>query len=144
LPQTDRRYIAYGSNMCRAQMAQRCPAATLLGVAALPGRRFVINHEGFATLVPAHTTQAYGLVWTLTEADERSLDIYEGVAENAYRKESVILAAHGEALIYIAADATPGKPRAAYLDIILAAALAASLPLAYQAELADWRPFTAR
>lgn len=139
MPQTHRRYIAYGSNMCRAQMAQRCPGATLLGVASLPGKRFLINREGFATLVPAPAAQAYGLVWTLNEADERSLDLYEGVAESAYRKETMMLAAHGEALIYIAADATPGEPRAAYLDIILAAARAASLPLAYQAELAGWR-----
>jgi hypothetical protein len=56
----------------------------------------------------------------------------------------MMLAAHGEALIYIAADATPGKPRAAYLDIILGAARAASLPLAYQAELAGWRGVTER
>jgi hypothetical protein len=144
LPQTHRRYIAYGSNMCRAQMAQRCPGATLLGVASLPGKRFLINREGFATLVPAPAAQAYGLVWTLNEADERSLDLYEGVAEGAYRKESVILAEHGEVLIYIAADATPGAPHAAYLNIILAAALAAALPLAYQAELAGWRGVTAR
>ena len=144
MPQTDRRYIAYGSNMCQAQMAQRCPGATLLGVASLPGRCFVINRDGFATLVAAPDGHAYGLVWTLTEADERSLDVYEGVAEGAYRKEAVMLAEHGAALIYIAADATPGTPLAAYLDIILAAALAASLPLAYQAELAGWRGVTTR
>lgn len=51
----------------------------------------------------------------------------------------MILAKHGEALIYIAADATPGKPLPGYLEGILAAAAAAALPLAYQAELARWR-----
>jgi hypothetical protein len=49
---------------------------------------------------------------------------------------SGILAEHGEALIYIAADTTPGKPFPGYLEGILAAAVAAALPLAYQAELA--------
>lgn len=134
-----RRYIAYGSNMCRVQMAKRCPAARLLGVAALPGRRFLINRQGFATLVCAPAEQAYGLIWALNAEDERSLDDYEGVADGDYLKEAVILAEHGEAVLYIAADATPGKPLPGYLEGILAAAVAASLPLAYQAELARWR-----
>jgi hypothetical protein len=131
-------YLAYGSNMCRGQMAARCPAARLLGVAALPGRRFLINRQGFATLIAAPSGRAYGLIWALTAADERCLDAYEGVADGEYRKETVILAEHGEALIYIAADATPGTPFPGYLEVILAAARAASLPLAYQAELACW------
>ena len=48
-----------------------------------------------------------------------------------------MLAEHGEALIYIAADATPGKPLAAYLDIILAAAP----PGEGAAWVADWQRF---
>jgi hypothetical protein len=139
LLQIRRRYIAYGSNMCREQMAERCPAARLVGVTALPGRRFLINRQGFATLASAPAAQAYGLIWALTAEDERRLDGYEGVADGDYRKEAMILAEHGEALIYIAADATPGKPLPGYLEGILAAAVAAALPLAYQAELARWR-----
>jgi hypothetical protein len=134
-----RPYIAYGSNLCRVQMAKRCPAAQPLGVAALPGRRFLINRQGFATLVSAPAEQAYGLIWALNAADEHSLDRYEGFAEGDYRKETMILAKYGEALIYIAADATPGKPVPGYLEGILGAAVAAALPLAYQAELARWR-----
>jgi hypothetical protein len=139
VPLIARRYIAYGSNMCRVQMAERCPGARPLGMAALQGRRFVINRQGYATLVAAPAERAYGLVWALDAEDESNLDRYEGVAAGEYRKETVMLAEFGEALIYIAADATPGKPLPAYLEGILAAAAAASLPLAYQAELARWR-----
>lgn len=139
MPETHRRYIAYGSNMCRVQMAQRAPAARLLGVMTLPGRRFLINRLGFATLVVAPAAQAYGLLWDLNAEDERSLDRYEGVAEGEYHKEAVTLADGDAALIYIATDATPGKPVPFYLEGILAAAAAAALPLAYQAELASWR-----
>jgi hypothetical protein len=125
--------------MCRTQMAQRCPGASLVGAVVLPGRRFLINRLGFATLIVAPDAQAHGLIWTLKADDERSLDRYEGVADGEYRKETVRLAEHGDALIYIAADATPGKPLPAYLEAILAAAAAAALPLAYQAELSRWR-----
>ena len=134
-----RPYVAYGSNMCRAQMAQRCPAARLLGATRLPGRRFLINRQGWATLIAAPDAAAYGLVWALSADDERALDLYENVAEAEYRKEAIVLAGHGTALIYIAADATPGRPRADYLDIILDAARAAAFPPGYQAELARWR-----
>ncbi|HXQ50910.1 MAG TPA: gamma-glutamylcyclotransferase family protein [Stellaceae bacterium] len=137
--QVHRLYVAYGSNMCRIQMAKRCPAARPLGVASLPGRRFLINRPGFATLVAAPAARAYGLIWRLGVEDERSLDGYEGVADGDYRKEAVILPEHGAALIYIAADATPGTPRPAYLEAVLAAAAAAGLPPVYQAELARWR-----
>jgi hypothetical protein len=125
--------------MCRAQMGERCPAARLIGVALLPERRFVINRLGFATLIAAPAERAYGLVWTLNRDDELSLDRYEAVAEGEYRKDTVILDAYGEALIYIATDATPGMPLRGYLETILAAAAAADLPAAYQAELAGWR-----
>jgi hypothetical protein len=137
--QIHRRYVAYGSNMSLTQMAERCPAARPLGVVVLPGRRFLINRQGFATLVPEPGAEAHGVVWTLNPEDERSLDRYECVAEGEYRKEVATLAKHGEALIYIAADATPGTPLPDYLEGILAAAAAAALPLAYQAELARWR-----
>jgi hypothetical protein len=139
VPSIARRYVAYGSNMSRGQMAERCPAARPLGVAVLPGRRFLINRDGYATLVAAPAECAYGLVWTLDAADESSLDRYENVAAGEYRKETVLLAEFGEALIYIAADATPGRPVPGYLEGILAAAAAAGLPRAYQAELARWR-----
>lgn len=46
-----RLYFAYGSNMDEAaQMAERCPGAEVIGLATLPGYRFVINQRGVATL----------------------------------------------------------------------------------------------
>jgi hypothetical protein len=66
--------------MCLVQMARRCPSARVLGVATVPGRRFLINRQGFATLVAAPAGRACGVVWSLSADDERSLDDDEGVA----------------------------------------------------------------
>jgi hypothetical protein len=123
----------------RSIRAVDCPPLCRLRLQHEPGRRFLINRDGFATLVAAPAECAYGLVWTLDEADESNLDRYENVAAGEYRKETVMLAEFGAALIYIAADATPGRPVPGYLEGILAAAAAAGLPHAYQAELARWR-----
>lgn len=41
--QYNRFYFAYGSNMDRAQMSQKCSGAVFVGIAKLAGHRFIIN-----------------------------------------------------------------------------------------------------
>lgn len=132
-----RRYLAYGSNLCAVQMAQRCPQAVAGEVVALPGWRFAINRRGVATLLRDEAATAYGLIWQLTEASERALDRYEGVAKDIYRKE-VIEAGGGPALVYLAAEERPGQPRPGYLEGILAAAERLGLPETCREDLAAW------
>lgn len=124
--------------MCREQMAERCPAARPVGTAPLAGWRFRINGDGFATLVAEPASQAHVLVWELAPADERNLDVYEEVGAGMYRKETIDVPGYGEALIYLAADATVGRPQPLYLERIVAAAEAAGFPASYVAELAGW------
>lgn len=76
-------YFAYGSNLCEARMAFRCPAAVPVTAARLYDYRLmfrshgkrssgvanILRHEGF--IVP-------GAVWDLTDACLATLDIYEG------------------------------------------------------------------
>lgn len=76
-------YFAYGSNLDREQMAQRCPGSRLEGAAALPGHRLAFSGHsqrwggGAATVVaaPGHSTP--GLLWRLTSEHVLSLDGYE-------------------------------------------------------------------
>jgi hypothetical protein len=44
-------YFAYGSNLSTAQMRQRCPYATPIGLGYLEGWRWIINERGFANVV---------------------------------------------------------------------------------------------
>ncbi|CAH0193432.1 gamma-glutamylcyclotransferase family protein [Roseomonas sp. CECT 9278] len=57
-----RRYVAYGSNLCAVQMAQRCPQAVAGEVVSLPGWCFVINRRGVATILPDDAAEVTGLV----------------------------------------------------------------------------------
>lgn len=79
------KYIAYGSNMSREQMAYRCPGARLLGTGTLHGYRLEFNLH--ATIVetgnPKDTVPV--AVWELTPEHEASLDCYEGFPKY-YRK----------------------------------------------------------
>lgn len=132
-----RRYLAYGSNLCAVQMARRCPQAVAGEVVRLPGWRFAINRHGVATLRRENAATAFGMVWHLTEACERTLDRYEGVRSNLYRKE-MIEAGGAPALVYLATEDRPGQPRPDYLEGIIAAAERVGLPDAYRDALAAW------
>lgn len=140
-----RPYFAYGSNIDRAQMRARCPGALFAGVARLPGHRFTVNRHGYATVVPDAASEVYGVLWRINEAGERALDRYEGVAEGLYRKTAADVELLGRAparvdgaLIYVAVDARPGRPRASYLELILAAARQHGFPRDYVRRLERW------
>ena len=140
-------YFAYGSNLSRAEMAERCPGASVVGVAVLPRHRFLINRAGFATVASDDWSLVHGVLWLITDGDERALDQYEGLAAGVYKKQRhwVELVAPPErtpvdALMYVATDAEPGRPSADYLDRVIAAAVDQGLPEEYVAELKAWRP----
>lgn len=131
-------YFSYGSNMDAAEMQQRCPGATLEGIAVLPDHRLMITADGFATVVPDHGRRVMGALWRLTESDERALDDYEDIASGFYRRDFILVEAEGgavRALVYLASSDRPGKPRPGYLELILSAARALGLPADYVAEL---------
>jgi hypothetical protein len=80
------KYIAYGSNMIREQMASRCPDARLIGVGYLPDYQLEFYLHATverSQIIGAHVPVA---VWEISVADEHWLDLYEGFP-NYYTKE---------------------------------------------------------
>jgi gamma-glutamylcyclotransferase (GGCT)/AIG2-like uncharacterized protein YtfP len=137
-----RSYFAYGSNMDEAQMKHRCPRSRLAGNGRLNGYSLLINVQGVATVVPAEDRTVWGVLWELDAEDEKVLDRYEGVKGGAYRKEEVVVEHEpGEriqALVYVAAESRPGKPKDGYLGTIQRAAVARGFPTEYLEELRGW------
>jgi hypothetical protein len=79
-------YFAYGSNLHLAQMGQRCPASLFIGKATLPGYRWQINKRGVANVVESKGDYVEGLLFSINEKDELTLDRNEGVAKRLYEK----------------------------------------------------------
>jgi cation transport regulator ChaC len=135
-------YFAYGSNMDLVQMSTRCERAATVGTATLAFHKFIINSHGVATVVPDRSSAVLGLLWQISESDERSLDRYEGVESGSYRREYFdVQMPDGKkvkALVYVAADSNPGKPRPGYLERILSAAKECGLPETYLSQLRPW------
>lgn len=86
--------------------------------------------------------EVHGVVWAITQSDERALDRYEDVKEGVYAKRRVDVTlgsgAKVRAQAYVAADRVPGRSRGGYLPRIIAAAKRWNLPEVYVAELRTW------
>jgi gamma-glutamylcyclotransferase (GGCT)/AIG2-like uncharacterized protein YtfP len=132
-------YFAYGSNMDVVAMARRCPASRSLGPARLARHRFAILQAGYATVVRDPKLTVHGILYDLALADVPALDRYEDIAGGLYRKvtQPVLREKGGpvQALVYIGAGRSEGRPGPGYMEGVIEAARAAGLPDSYLAFL---------
>lgn len=118
-------YIAYGSNLNVAQMKHRCPTAKLAGTGilencALDFRR--MSSQAYATIHPQKGSYVPVAFWDIEQADEKSLDAFEGYPRFYYKRNLPLSSSDGfkrEAMIYIMNDmAVPGTPSRFYVRTI--------------------------
>ncbi len=118
-------YFAYGANMDRAAMAVRCPRSKPLGIARLARHRLAVMREGWLTVVRDARARVHGVLWDLALSDVAALDRFEGVGGGLYVKAiQPVIGPDGpkRALVYLGANAGPGRAKADYLAAVLAAA----------------------
>jgi hypothetical protein len=136
-------HFAYGANMHRDIMRRHAPAAIPVGAATFADHRFVITADGYASVVPARTHIVYGVLWRITPRDRVMLDAWENVAGKLYRAAMLPVRQAGEvrpALVYIARPSRAGRPKASYMELVIAAARAWQLPDDYISSLQQWLP----
>jgi len=138
-------YFAYGSNMDRAAMLQRCPASKPFGLARLMRHRFIIFDEGYASVVRDPHRVVWGMVWDLALADVPALDRYESLSTGLYAKviqPVVTVQGPRRAVVYVGRSARPGAPLPGYMEGVIEAAQHAGLPEDYIKSLGAWLPKT--
>ena len=136
-------HFAYGSNMCRAAMRRRCPGAIALGPAILEGWRFVVGIGGHGSIEPRPGGVVHGGLWRLRARDLAAINAYEGVDTGVYLRRILPVrrgARLHPALVYIVRRPGHGKPRPAYLQMIVEAACAWKLPQHHIRSLQRWSP----
>jgi hypothetical protein len=134
-------HFAYGANMDRAVMRKYAAAAEPLGAAALQHHRFVITADGYGSVEPARAATVHGVLWRLTPRDRVTLDAWESVARGQYRAATLPVLYAGcrrSALVYVARPRPIGRPRAGYMELVVAAARAWNLPADHIAALQRW------
>ena len=149
-------YFAYGSNMSRAQMRERCPGHELIGKAVLMNhalcfpRSSPVRNCGVAGIVVQPGAEVWGVVYRLHDEDLAALDRREGYDPskpahvNRYNRMNVRALKDGaplDCVTYIA-SAQPGRhvPNAAYMAAIITGAEENGLPADYVAALRNITP----
>ena len=85
-----RYYAAYGSNLNILQMRYRCPSARVIGVAEISDYRLLFKGSktgAYLTIEKQKGSVVPVGIWEVSEADERSLDRYEGFPNFYYKTE---------------------------------------------------------
>jgi gamma-glutamylcyclotransferase (GGCT)/AIG2-like uncharacterized protein YtfP len=127
-------YFAYGSNMSKDQMVERCPNHKYFGHGILKGFRWIISERGYANIIKSEADVVHGVVYRILEEDEESLDTAEGVHKGSYRKEThrVEIEKTGyPCLAYVDPITEEGKPIDEYIGRINRGVSDADLHLEY-------------
>ena len=121
-------YFAYGSNLNRKQMSQRCPDSKPERVATLPNYKLVfVGWErqwrgGVASIRPLRDEKVRGAIYEISEQCLRRLDRYEGYPHSYGRLTVTVFDEDGEpiqAITYIKAGrAEETQPSAEYVSVI--------------------------
>ena len=149
-------YFAYGSNMSRQQMRERCPDHECLGKAVLKDyalcfpRHSPIRNCGVAGLALTPGAEVWGVVYRLHHEDLAALDKREGYDTakphhaNRYNRQTVrvLMAGHEVHCFTYLARHEPGEhvPSAEYLATIIEGAVENGLPSDYVAGLRFFTP----
>ena len=95
-------YFAYGSNINLDQMSYRCPDASVMGPVTLEGWELLFRRGGFATIAPKEGEKVTGLLWSITQSCERSLDRYEGYPQFYDKRMVTVRDSEGRSLSVMA------------------------------------------
>jgi gamma-glutamylcyclotransferase (GGCT)/AIG2-like uncharacterized protein YtfP len=107
-------YFAYGANMHPGQMAWRCPDA--LAHQAFILRDWELKFYNHATIEPKKSAEVAGVLWTITDACEQSLDAFEGFP-SYYTKRTWIQDGR-QFFFYEMTDPKSGRPSPGYVQDI--------------------------
>jgi AIG2-like family len=134
-------HFAYGANMSRAILRRHAAGARAVGAAELAGHRFVITADGYASVEPAPAQSVHGVLWRITPRDRVTLDAWENLGGGLYHAEILTVRCAGRrrpALVYLARPSGEGRPKAGYMELVIAAAREWELPETYIRSLERW------
>lgn len=119
-------YGAYGSNMNLKQMSYRCPKAKVVGTGTLKDYRLIFRgiNKGVANVEACDGRMVPIVLWDITPACEKALDLYEGYPKLYLKRVVEVKSSTGEkvkAMVYVMSKEykeLPAEPIKEYLGII--------------------------
>jgi gamma-glutamylcyclotransferase (GGCT)/AIG2-like uncharacterized protein YtfP len=121
-------YFAYGPNLNRKHMAEKCPGSKPLYSVMLPNYKLIFTdwsrewRGGVASIKPVKGDKVTGAIYEITDIDLNKLDRYEGYPVRYNRLKVTVWTDDGdpvEAITYIKTEQSQEtKPSPEYLKII--------------------------
>lgn len=102
-------YLAYGSNLNWRQMANRCPDAVPIGKTTLHNWKLEFR-RGYLTIEPEEGSDIQVGIWSISDADEKALDRYEGFPRFYFKKEFQVMTESGDTINAMAYIMQAGHP----------------------------------
>lgn len=133
-------YFAYGSNMDKNQMKDRCPEHRFISVAILEGYKLVydgyssIRKGAVANIVESPDEIVYGVLYEISKEDKERLDRFEGVPDYYKIKNVKVKDREGKeyiAITYYREPLEEGLPSEEYQNTIVDAAIELGFPQEY-------------
>ena len=121
-------YFAYGTNLSKKQMEERCPGSKPIFVVTLPNYKLIFEgwvrqwRGGVATIKPLRGEKVLGGIYEVSERDLGRLDKYEGYPGSYHRLNVTVFDEDGqpvEAVTHIkSGKLEEAQPSKEYLAII--------------------------
>ena len=121
-------YFAYGSNLNRKQMQERCPDSKPIFVATLPNYKLVFVgwsrqwRGGVANIKSFRGERVHGAIYEVSDRDLRRLDNYEGCPGDCSRIKVTVFDEDDEpveAITYVkAVPSEENQPSEEYLTVV--------------------------
>jgi hypothetical protein len=77
--------FAFDLLMREDRIRQYCPSARLVSTARLLSRRWIVNQDGIATIMPCRNSVVHGVVWTITDREQADLETQLGFPSSVDR-----------------------------------------------------------
>lgn len=112
-------YFAYGSNLHREQMKNRCQDSVPMVKVKLEGYR--LNFNRVADIVEDESSEVWGAIYTVSQGDIKNLDRYEGYPHFYDKLDVKVEDDQGKtyrAFVYVMTSKGLGEPSDGYYRII--------------------------
>ena len=109
-------YFAYGSNLHKQRMFDRCPGAIPVRMYELPGWKLIFRQTADIVSAVGHTV--VGGLYRIAGADEVALDRYEGVHRGRYRHKHFLVGSQWAFTYMMNCPVDEEAPSAEYFALI--------------------------
>lgn len=107
-------YVAYGSNLNKAQMKQRCPNATVMACGTACDTELIFNRV--ATLHEKEHSHTPVALWNMSDDDEKTMDKFEGFPHKYHKEQVTVRLDSGKKVIGVAYIMNDDKHQAVPTD----------------------------